>query len=90
MKITLNTYDRTIREKKDKRDKKIDRDQLEAEIANIYAAAIAIKTCLTFQTPKARKMFVDLIFTTIGDFMDIIQKDEDKAIQEYLEKEGLI
>ena len=70
MKIVLDSYRKTVRDKRDRADKHIDQYQKEADVMNIFAFAIAARAKKYFQGPLAQRMFVDYIYKTAVAFLD--------------------
>lgn len=77
MKMILDSYRKTVRDKKDKVDDKIDQYQKEADIMNILAFAIAAKARKYFRSPKAQKMYIDKIHETAVKMSEWDWKDFD-------------
>ena len=62
MKIILNTVTKTVTSRPHKSDKYKDRYELEADMFDLLALAVAGKICVTFKSDKVRLMMLDKIY----------------------------
>lgn len=62
MKIIMNTESRLIREKSTRSDRYKSKDQIEADIFNIFAVGLAGKIIGSFKTVEARKQLLDHLY----------------------------
>ena len=64
MKITLDSYERTIREYRDNKDRTLEQYEFEADVYNILAFAVASYARRYFNSAKAQQMCVKEVYCT--------------------------
>ena len=77
MKIIMKTSTKEINEHKERSDRLKTKEQLEADVTNMFAAAIAFKAERYFKTDKARDMWIDKIAEVAKKWTRTVKEGEE-------------